>query len=116
MVGIWNEFIMEWSIQSMLCVLKMYHLLTARVLYHSAFVFSVAGALVVWEYDKSKKKEKLKELKTEKEHQEQDDRIAKLEDRLVSLEDSIRANLNSILEQQRLSVEPEIKRRRGWLW
>ena len=82
----------------------------------TAFVFSVAGALVVWEYDKSKKKEKLKELKTEKEHQEQDDRIAKLEDRLVSLEDSIRANLNSILEQQRLSVEPEIKRRRGWLW
>jgi hypothetical protein len=76
----------------------------------------VGGGLVVWEYNKSKEKERIKEEKAMQARDQQQHQILNLEKRMTSLEDSIRVSMNNILAQQRHSGEPEIVRRRGWLW
>jgi hypothetical protein len=80
------------------------------------FIFGVAGGVVIWEYDKSKEKERVKEEKAKKAREHQANKIMEMEKRMVSLEDAVRVSMNNILEQQRHVGEPEIVRRRGWLW
>jgi len=92
------------------------------------FIFSVAGSLVVWEYDKSKKKEVKKDLGVQNQivdvRNSLDERLDALEKKLdrlekslVVLNESINSN-NEAQEQQQQVVENinVVKSRRGWFW
>lgn len=92
-----------------------------------AFIFAVGGALVVWEYDKSKEKERAKEEGNKMREQMQEERLNDLQMRMTNLEKSVTNNMKNIEEllsmlernQQHLQTidsEPEIKRKKGWLW
>ena len=72
--------------------------------------------MVIWEYDRSKEKEKVKEAKTQKLILDQANKVKQLEGRMTSLEDAIRVSMSNILEQQRNINEPDIVKKRGWLW
>ncbi len=72
--------------------------------------------MVIWEYDRSKEKEKVKEAKTQKLILDQANKVKQLERRMTSLEDAIRVSMSNILEQQRNINEPDIVKKRGWLW
>ena len=86
------------------------------------FIFSVAGILVVWEYDKSKKKEKVKEeelnMKIGKIGGDVENRIKTLEGKILKLEETI-VNMNNNqqdVNSNRISdIEQKLKRR-SWLW
>jgi hypothetical protein len=95
------------------------------------FIFSVAGALVVWEYDKSKKKEKKKDNNVQQNiidvRNDLNNRLDGLEKKLGDLEESILLMNNSLnsknsevqVQQQSTSdfdMNIQNKRRRGWFW
>lgn len=86
------------------------------------FVFGVAGSLVVWEYDRSKKKEAKKEEKVEVSILDVrinvDDKLNQMQDKIDKLEESIVAMNNNIEKMGRQQEEQnanESKQRR-WLW
>jgi len=79
-----------------------------------AFVFTVAGGVVVWEYNKSKEKEMEKEMKRHNQVVEEAERLqAKLnalDARLVALEEVVKANSESIFHLgKKKYVEPKAK-------
>jgi uncharacterized Rmd1/YagE family protein len=87
------------------------------------FIFSVAGSLVVWEYDKSKKKEVKKEEDMNRKIVDIKDGIEKrvdcLQVKIEKLEETI-AMINNNIKHQNLGIQHDngavFKRRRGWLW
>ncbi len=88
-----------------------------------AFIFGVGGAIVVWEYNKSKEKERHKEEKATLYKQMQEEQLNSLETKLYALEKTVETNqiqLLQILEEQRLNTltvdESYIKRKSGWFW
>jgi septin family protein len=103
-----------------------------------AFIFTVGGAAVVWEYNKSKEKERAKEEENRVREKLQEERLNDLQNRMTEVEKSLKRNMHSLdqilgsIERERqLSLghdrgrgigsergddEPEIVRKRGWLW
>mmetsp|Transcript_4298 Transcript_4298/g.8229 ORF Transcript_4298/g.8229 Transcript_4298/m.8229 type:complete len:172 (-) Transcript_4298:136-651(-) len=87
-----------------------------------AFIFVVGGAVVVWEYDKSKEKERAKEEENKTRERRQEERLDDLQKRMAVLEKSVTSNVKNIedllsmLEKRQQHDEPEISRKKGWLW
>jgi ribosomal protein S2 len=84
-----------------------------------AFIFSVGGSLVVWEYNKSKEKDRVKDENNVERERMQEQRLVDLQSRMESLEQSVNGMIQ--MERQRqmhagLVFEPEIIKRRGWRW
>eukprot|EP00565_Helicotheca_tamesis_P005755 CAMPEP_0185728434 /NCGR_PEP_ID=MMETSP1171-20130828/3777_1 /TAXON_ID=374046 /ORGANISM="Helicotheca tamensis, Strain CCMP826" /LENGTH=233 /DNA_ID=CAMNT_0028397147 /DNA_START=51 /DNA_END=749 /DNA_ORIENTATION=+ len=77
-----------------------------------SIVFLVSGSTVVFEYNRSKEKERIKEEKKHKVMQEESDRLqAKLnalDTRLVALEEVLKARDRSILKFRKKYVEPNV--------
>lgn len=81
-----------------------------------AFIFGVAGAIVVWEYDKSKKKDTDKELKNLQREKSQQNRLMDLEKRMSRIEQNLAEVVRIHRDRFETIHEPVIKKRRGWLW
>lgn len=81
-----------------------------------AFIFSVGGSLVVWEYNKSKDKDRVKEEKNVNRERLQEERLVDLHSRMESLEQSVNGMIQMERERHVGLFEPEITKRRGWLW
>jgi membrane protein involved in colicin uptake len=91
-----------------------------------AFIFTVGGAVVVWEYDKSKEKERVKEEDNKMRERRQEERLHDLQTRMTDLEKRVTNNIQNIEEllsileqnqrQQQQQHDAEIKRKKAWLW
>ncbi len=90
-----------------------------------AFVFGVAGSLVVWEYDKSKQKEAKKDLGVQNQivdvRNSLDGRLNEFEKQLDRLENSLAAlsqnvNCNTEAKGQQQEHGDMKTRRRWWFW
>lgn len=85
------------------------------------FVFGVAGALVVWEYDKSKKKEVTKDQKVQRQIEsvkiDMEIKIETLENKIDELEKLMRLIHDSLEEERQQEEWRRLQnRRKGWLW
>ena len=92
------------------------------------FVFSVAGALVVWEYDKSKKKELKKDQKVQSQIEnvkiELQRKMNTLETKIGEMEALLQQMNDNVLEINNSNprngipqnVENDRRKRKGWLW
>lgn len=93
------------------------------------FIFSVAGGLVVWEYDKSKKKELKKDedakqrildvrLDVDKKLDKLQEKIDKLDEAIAIMNNNSMNNDNSQIQQQLVKAvdDQTTKQRRGWFW
>lgn len=89
-----------------------------------AFIFTVGGAVVVWEYDKSKEKERVKEEDNKMRERRQEERLHDLQTRMTDLEKRVTNNIQNIEEllsmleqnQRQQQHDAEIKRKKAWLW
>lgn len=103
-----------------------------------AFIFTVGGGLIIWEYNKSKEKDRLKEEKAKLNAQMQKDELCNLKARMDVLEEAMKKNqiqLLQALEEQKLSLGQGqgqghddnnrevselklsgVRRRSGWFW
>ena len=80
-----------------------------------AFIFGVGGAIVVWEYNRSKEKDRLKEEKNCKRENMHEKRLVDLDGRLERMEKSVEGIIRMERERHVTLFEPEIIKRRGWL-
>ena len=80
-----------------------------------AFIFGVGGAIVVWEYNRSKEKDRCKEEQNVERERMQEKRLLDVENSLERIDKGMEEFIQMERERHVRLFEPEITRKREWL-
>lgn len=80
-----------------------------------AFIFGVGGAIVVWEYNRSKEKDRCKEEQNVERERMQEKRLLDVENSLERIDKGMEEFIQMERERHVRLFEPDITKKRGWL-